>query len=463
MSPAFHFLHRSNESLPGNQAQARFRFLASTIAPLLALSSVHGQRIITDPIPERIAKSDIRVELMPVASGLVSPVLLVVAPDNPQRFIVVDQVGKLRVIEQGKLRNEPYLDVSNRLVKQNKDFDERGLLGFAFDPDFKTGGKPGYRRVFTFTSEPAGAQSDYPIVHGDAPPDHQSVIASWLVTEDGSKVDPASRKELLRYDKPQFNHNGGMILFGPDGFLYIGTGDGGAGNDLGPGHNPEIGNGQDKNVPLGKMLRIDVNGKDSANGAYGIPKDNPYAKGGGLREIYAIGLRNPFRFTFTGGMLLACDVGQNNIEMVHSVELGGNYGWRLKEGTFKFDKTGLIEPPDASLPPGLKDPLLQYDHTEGTSVIGGYVYRGSAIPALKGKYIFGDYRGKEKPSTGRLFEGDLRTGSIKELRIGKDDRDLGFLLKGFGEDPDGELYILGSAIQGPTGNTGVMMKITSVQ
>src|SRR4030095_11982522 len=255
------------------------------------------------------------------------------------------------------------------------------------DPDFKTPGKPGHRRVFTFTSEPAGARSDYPIVYGDTPPDHQSVIASWLVAEDGSKIDSTTRKELLRYDKPQFNHNGGMLEFGPDGFLYIGTGDGGAGNDLGPGHNPESGNAQDKNVPLGKMLRIDVNGKDSANGMYGIPKDNPFASGGGLREIFAIGLRNPFRFTFNDGVLLAGDVGQNQLEMVHRVERGGNYGWRLKEGTFKFNKTGLIERPGSDLPKGLTDPVLQYDHTEGTSVIGGHLYRGRAIPALKGEYV----------------------------------------------------------------------------
>ena len=428
-----------------------------------AFGAAYGQEIITDPIPEKIPKSEVRVGLKPIASGLTSPDLLIEVPDHPQRFLVVDQIGKLRVIEDGKLTPESFLDVSNRLVKLMKEFDERGFLGFAFDPDFTKAGKPGHRRVFTFTSEPAGPKSDYPIIHGNTPPDHQSVVATWRATEDGTKVEPATRKELLRYDKPQFNHNGGMLAFGPDGFLYLGTGDGGAGNDLGPGHNPETGNGQDPNVPLGKMLRIDVNGNDSANGAYGIPKDNPYANGGGLREIYAIGLRNPFRYNFTGGMLLAGDVGQGSLEMVHRVERGGNYGWRLKEGTFKFNKTGLIERPDGSLPPGLKDPLLQYDHDEGTSIMGGFIYRGRAIPALKGKYVFGDYRGKEKPNTGRLFEGDLARGSIKELRVGKDDRDVGFLLKGFGEDAEGELYIVGSAVQGPTGDTGVVMKIVGAE
>jgi glucose/arabinose dehydrogenase len=432
------------------------------LSGLLAVTATQAEPV-NDPIPERIAKGDARIELKTIASGLTSPVLVVQAPDRADRLIVVDQAGKLRAIENGALRAEPYLDVADRLVKLNKDFDERGLLGFAFDPDFKNSGKPGHRRVFTYTSEPRGERSDYPIIHGSVPADHQSVLASWLVAEDGSKVDPASRKEVLRFDEPQFNHNGGMLAFGPDGFLYIGTGDGGGGNDLGPGHNPETGNAQDKNVPLGKMLRIDVSGKNSANGAYGIPADNPFAKGGGLPEIFAIGLRNPFRFTFTGGMLLACDVGQNKLEMLHRVELGGNYGWRLKEGTFKFNKTGTIEPADASLPAGLKDPVLQYDHNEGTSIIGGHLYRGKALPALAGKYVFGDYRRPEKLTTGRLFEGDLKTGAIKEIRIGKDDRDLGVLLKGFGEDSDGELYIACSAIQGPTGQTGVVMKITKAE
>jgi glucose/arabinose dehydrogenase len=213
-------------------------------------------------------------------------------------------------------------------------------------------------------------------------------------------VDPASRKELLRIDKPQFNHNGGMIAFGPDGFLYIGVGDGGAGNDLGPGHNPEIGNGQDKNVVLGKILRIDVNGTNAKNGAYGIPQDNPFAAGGGVPEIYALGLRNPWRFSFDGATLLAADVGQNKVEMVHRVERGGNYGWRLKEGAFKFSKTGMVEKADGTLPAGLTDPVLQYDHDEGTSITGGYVYRGKALPELAGQYVFADYRSPAKPATG---------------------------------------------------------------
>ncbi|MDQ3622994.1 MAG: PQQ-dependent sugar dehydrogenase, partial [Verrucomicrobiota bacterium] len=253
-----------------------------------------------------------------------------------------------------------------------------------------------------------------------------------------------------------------MIVFGPDGFLYIGLGDGGAANDLGPGHNPETGNAQDPNVVLGKMLRIDVNGTDSANGAYGIPRDNPFVGRGGPREIFALGLRNPYRFSFDGSTLLAGDVGQNKMEMLYRVERGGNYGWRLKEGTFKFSISGTIENTRAGLPPGLTDPVLQYDRDEGTSIIGGYVYRGSAIPPLVGKYVFGDYRSGKRTDTGRLFLGDLARGEIRELCIGQDDRTLGFLVKGFGFDAEGELYVLGSAAPGPIGTGGVVMKIVGL-
>jgi glucose/arabinose dehydrogenase len=406
---------------------------------------------VDDPFPEKIAKGDVRVELQPVASGLASPVLLVSMPDGSGRLFIVDQAGFVRVVDGGKLLPEPFLDVRDRLVKLMDDFDERGLLGLAFDPDFQNSSKAGYRRIFTYTSEIVAGHTDFPIVHGAEPPNHQAVIASWKVNADGRRVDPASRKEVLRIDKPQFNHNGGMIAFGQDGFLYIALGDGGGANDIGPGHNFETGNGQDKNVVLGKMLRIDVNGTDAKNGAYGIPKDNPFATGGGVREIYALGLRNPWRFSFDGSALLVGDVGQNKLEWVHRVERGGNYGWRTKEGAFKFNPNGTIERPDASLPRDLIDPVLQYDRDEGTSIIGGHVYRGKALSALDGQYVFGDYR-HGKTSAGRLFFASLPNGKIRELIIGADDRPLGFLLKGFGQDRGGRALRLRQRPAWPDGN-----------
>ena len=418
---------------------------------------------VTNPIPAPIPKSEVRIELQSIATGLASPVLVVPDPEGAGRLFIVDQAGQIRLWEKGALRAEPFLDVKDRMVALNKDFDERGLLGLAFDPDFGKKGLAGFRRIFTYTSEPVADRSDFPNPHAaGVPSNHQSVVASWLVAEDGQRVDPASRRELLRIDEPQFNHNGGMMAFGPDRLLYIGLGDGGAANDLGPGHNPETGNAQDKDVVLGKMLRIDVSGKNSKNGAYGIPQDNPFAAGGGVPEIYALGLRNPWRFSFDGDALLVGDVGQNKLEWLNRVERGGNYGWRLKEGTFKFLKTGQIEIAGSDLPAGLKDPVLQYDHDEGTSIVGGYVYHGKAVPALAGQYVFGDYRGATKTTTGRLFVGNLGNGEIRELQIGAQDRELGFLLKGFGIDNDGELYVAGSAQAGPSGTGGVVLKMTSV-
>ena len=218
----------------------------------------------TTPSRRASPGAKIRVELQTAASGLASPILVLPAPGAGARLFVVDQAGLVRLIENGALRAEPFLDVTPWLVPLNQDFDERGLLGLAVDPDFEKAGQPGFRRIFTYCSEPVGKRSDFPNPHaGDVPPDHQGVLTAWQVAADGSRVDPGTRREVLRIDEPQFNHNGGMIAFGPDGLLYLALGDGGAGNDLGPGHNPTTGNGQDQNVVLGKMLRIDVNGTDS--------------------------------------------------------------------------------------------------------------------------------------------------------------------------------------------------------
>ncbi|HET6409515.1 MAG TPA: PQQ-dependent sugar dehydrogenase [Chthoniobacteraceae bacterium] len=436
----------------------------SPLSTLLVLTTVaSAQQQILNPIETPIPKGPVQIELETIATGLTSPVQLLAPPDQSGRLLVVDQAGQVRIVQGGKLLPDPFLDVTDRLAKLEKNFDERGLLGLAFDPAFNDANSPGYRRVFAYVSEKLdpSVKSDFPDPHlkENEKPNHQTVIASWKVSDsDPNRVDPASRKEILRLDQPQFNHDGGMIAFGPDKFLYIALGDGGGANDLGPGHNPEIGNAQDTNVLLGKMLRIDVNGKDSANGKYGIPKDNPYVAGGGLKEIYAIGLRNPYRFSFDGDTLWVGDVGQNRLEWVHRVERGKNYGWRLKEGTFKFNKTGIIEKDTTGLPAGLVDPVLQYDHDEGTSVIGGFVYRGKARADLTGKYVFGDYD-SPKQSQGRLFYADLNTKEIREFKIGNDGRELGFLLKGIGCDNDGEIYATGSTSIGPAGNTGVVMKI----
>jgi glucose/arabinose dehydrogenase len=426
---------------------------------------LHAAELVTDPFPAKVEKGPIQIELQAVATGLGGPLLGIAPPNDRARLFVVEQTGTILIVQDGRLLPEPFLDVTDRLVKLNKDFDECGLLGLAFHPGFNDPQSPGHRRFFTYSSENDAGKPTFPFLYAEGTtPHHENVVAAWKVSANNPNLaDPASRVELMRVAKPQMNHNGGMMAFGPDGFLYVGCGDGGAGNDMGPGHNPEIGNAQDLKTPLGKMLRIDVNGKNSDNGNYGIPADNPFVGGGGLKEIYAFGLRNPWRFCFDGPALIAADVGQSRIEMVHRVERGGNYGWRLKEGSFKFNRNGTIERDTTGLPPGLKEPILQYDHDEGLSITGGFVYRGKKLPQLAGKYVFGDWRNPKQITTGRLFFGDLATGEIREFKIGRDDRPLGFLLKGFGQDGDGELYALGSAAAGPSGTTGVIMKIVPIQ
>ncbi len=434
------------------------------------------------PIAETIAKGDITIELETVASGIPSPVDLKSFPDGSGRLAVVDQAGKVHILVGGGLLATPFLDVSPRLVSplgiigshDENDFDERGLLGLAFHADFADPGKPGYRRLFTYTSEPVSGPADFTT---DPPPttvNHQSVVAEWRVnTLNPDTVDTTSRREILRINQPQFNHNGGMLAFGPDGYLYISLGDGGAGNDVGDGHGAS-GNGQNKNTVHGSILRIDpldpsmtTGSSDgpSANGRYRVPADNPFVGASGVDEIYAYGLRNPFRFSFdeATGRLIVGDVGQNRVEEIDIVVKGGNYGWNLKEGSFRFDPaTGGVSTDLSGLPPDLIDPVAEYDHDDGISIIGGYVYTGTAIPELAGKYVFGDFSRSLGSPDGRLFYADLPTGQIVEFRIGPTDRDLGFFVKGFGIDAEGEVYVLASANLGPYGTGGVVLKIVDL-
>lgn len=421
----------------------------------------------SDPIPTPIAQGSVRVHLQSFATGLVSPELLISAGDGTNRQFIVDQVGKVQLIDNGTLQPTPFLDVSSRLKTLNPGYDERGLLGLVFDPDFANVGTAGYRRVFTYTSEPVGAATDYTNPFGPATPDHQSVIASWKVSAGNpNQIDTSTRQEIYRFDEPQSNHNGGAMAFGPDGKLYLGVGDGGAANDNAAGHNTTTGNGQDNFTPLGKILRLDVNGTNTRNVAtgnthYGVPTDNPFASGvQGLPEIYATGFRNPFRLSFDGNDLLVADVGQNTIEEVDRVTLGGNYGWRYKEGTFKFNLDGTVSDDLTGLPSGLIDPILQYDHTEGTSIIGGFVYHGALLPDLAGKYVFGDFSRASFSKPGRLFYADLASGLINEFIIGNGSgTSLDFFVKGIGEDGDGEIYVLGGKALGPSGTTGVAYRL----
>lgn len=416
---------------------------------------------IANPIAEPIPKGDITVELKTIADGMVSPLGMAVPDDGSGRMFVYDQAGFIWLVTAAGRSPTPVLDLRTRLVNINGNYDERGFLGLALHTNFAT-----YPYLYTYTSEFTSGPADFPsTLQLGGNNNHQSVIAEWqLNPSTANVVNPASRREILRIDQPQSNHNGGAMRFGPDGLLYIALGDGGSADDQGNGHTEPYGNGQNSNNIWGTVIRIDVNGNNSANGQYGIPASNPLVGGPGVDEIFAYGLRNPFSFHFdraTGDLWLG-DVGQNRIEEINIITSGGNYGWSVKEGSFYFYPNGaaagyVTEYPTRPVPPGLIDPVAEYDHDDGTAVIGGTVYRGSALPALVGRYVFGDWGVFGSPS-GRLYYLDAGM-NVKEFRVGLEDRPLGLYLKGFGEDAAGELYIFASRPQGPTGAGGVMLKL----
>lgn len=445
---------------------ARTTALALSAFMLLALTS--SAEPLEDPIPEPIEEGRVTIGLEPVAAGLTAPNWGTSVPGcEPLRghLVVADQDGILWNINLATGDRAVLLDVSDRLVSLGVagpgTFDERGLLGVAFHPEHAANGL-----LYTYTSEPVSGDADFSTMPVGEMANHQSVITEWQIPAPcgpDSVVDPDSARELLRIDQPQFNHDAGALVFGPDDKLYVALGDGGAADDQGVGHVPG-GNGQDRGNILGTILRIDPDGDDSANGQYGIPDDNPFVDDPeALDEIFAYGFRNPFRFSFdarTGEMYIA-DVGQNDIEEIDIGEAGGNYGWRIKEGSFCFDPNGddpgfvfACGPDDA--PDELIDPIAQYDHDEGIAVVGGFVYRGHAIPQLRGRYVFGDYFHPASGS-GRLFYLE-KNREIFEFDLA-DAETLGLSVLGFGQDGFGELFLLANATGVPFGDTGVILRI----
>jgi glucose/arabinose dehydrogenase len=336
--------------------------------------------------PAAAAPPQLRLE--PVVEGLDSPLFLTHAGDGSGRLFVLERAGRILIVDQSVLLPEPFLDIRSRVRSGG----EQGLLGLAFHPGFARNG----RFFVSYTRQNDGA----------------SVVAEYRVSAD---VDRARRIErvLLTVPQPFGNHNGGMIAFGRDGDLYIGLGDGGSGGD--PGNRA-----QDADELLGKILRIGVAGRP-----YDIPPDNPFADGGGRPEIFALGLRNPWRFSFDrkNGQLFAGDVGQGHREEIDRIRRGRNYGWRLIEGTRCYrPRVGCEQD-------GLEPPLTEYRHRRGRcSVTGGYVYRGRAIPQLKGTYVFGDF------CSGEIF--GLRKGRRAILL------DTELAIASFGEDEAGEVYVV---------------------
>jgi glucose/arabinose dehydrogenase len=323
--------------------------------------------------------------------------------DGTGRLFVVQQGGTIRVIQNGSLLATPFLDITSKVESGV----EKGLLGLSFHPNFSAN----HKFYVDYTRRLGSGQL-------------QSVISEYTVSSaDPNQANPASERQLLLLDQPFDNHNGGQIAFGPDGFLYIAFGDGGSEGD-------PRGNGQNTNTLLGKILRIGVDPPFAAGKQYAIPPDNPFASGGGLPEIWAYGLRNPWRFSFDrpSGRLFVGDVGQDSWEEVDIITKGGNFGWNIMEGDHCFRVASCNTA-------GLALPIAEYGHDAegGTAIIGGFVYRGSAIPALVGTYIFGDL------SSGRVW-------GLKQQATGDWQQTLllthALIVSSFGQDSAGELYLV---------------------
>jgi glucose/arabinose dehydrogenase len=375
---------------------------AASTAPGSASASARPEPTASPPAVLPTGPDRLRLER--VANGLVDPIGITSANDGSGRLFVNERGGRIRIIgPDGNLRAGAFADLGHRLTAGG----ERGLLGVAFHPDFATN-----RRLF---------------VHYSRAGDGATVVSELRASADLAIADPASERVLLTVAQPFSNHNGGQLAFGPDGYLYIGLGDGGSGGD-------PLGNGQNRNVLLGKILRIDVDAAPQGRRAYALPADNPFGPQGtdpsaGLPEVWAFGLRNPWRFSFdaSSGDLFIGDVGQGSWEEIDRQAAdsrgGENYGWNAVEGRHCYQ-------------PGCEagryvGPVAEYGHDLGCSVTGGYVYRGAAQPTLQGVYVFADY------CSGILFtlQADLRTSEPKRVL------DSGLSVSSFGTDEDGELYL----------------------
>ncbi|MBI5154773.1 PQQ-dependent sugar dehydrogenase [Candidatus Poribacteria bacterium] len=341
------------------------------------------------------------------------PVFLSSVPDDSNRLFVVEQDGIIRVFrnETDPATSDEFLNITNRVLNVG----EQGLLGLAFDPDYADTGSPHAGEFYVYYSVSGGSR--------------RSRISRFAnVTPSGNSVDPGTEEVLIEFAQPASNHNGGTVLFGPDDMLYLGLGDGGGAND-------QFGNGQNTTTLLGDFIRIDVRSAPDEGLAYHIPQDNPFFNGGPAgtatrKEIYAWGVRNPYRFSFDmlTGLLYCADVGQDTYEEIDIIQSGNNYGWNIMEGLHCFSpETGCNQT-------GLTLPIVEYNHTQGNSVTGGYVYYGSRLPELYGNYVYGDF------GSGRIWALRYDGSSVSGPDILVSDS--GLSISSFGQDSSGEVYIV---------------------
>ena len=364
--------------------------------------------------PQAAPPGGLAIDVQVVAAGFERPIFVGNAGDASGRLFVVEKPGRIRVVQNGQIAAQPFLDITDRVRSQAY---EQGLLSVAFHPGFAHNG-----RIFV----------DYTDHNGD------TVVSEFSADPGQGRADPQSERVLLQIEQPFENHNGGMLAFGPqDGYLYISVGDGGSGGD-------PRGHGQNAGTLLGSLLRIDVD----TDSAYAVPVDNPFANQPETRsEIFAYGLRNTWRFSFdrvTGDLWLA-DVGQNALEEVHlalaPLRGGLNFGWNIMEGSECFPP---VMPRCSS--EGLQIPLAEYGRDHGCSITGGYVYRGRIYPGLAGAYVFGDY------CSGRLWTLQLDAQGAWQM---VQRANLNIRISSFGEGGDGELYLTDDA-------GGRLLRLTAV-
>ncbi len=427
-----------------------------------------------------------QVALQSVAEGLVAPTALGQSKDG--RLFISEQTGTIRIVQNGSLLPTTCLNLSGKLPKLNPYYDERGLLGMALHPDFAGNG-----RIFVFYTTPLRAT-------GPAGWDHTNRVSEFKVSsDDPNKFDPTSEKVILEYDVQYTGVNGGQLAFGHDGYLYISCGDGKSEGKTAAGVSPNpplIGDGQNLTDFFGKILRIDINRPSTTDGTpYSIPPDNPFAGGTSTLErpeIFAYGFRDPSAMSFDTGdahLLFVGNDGQDLFESVDIVVNGGDYGWPIREGTHGFNSDNqslplLSGPVIGPNHEPLIGPVIELGHDIGEAVIGGYIYRGKALPWFTGNYIFGDWSTEQpfpngtllvatppngwSPNTpgkaSQLQPSNIAMWSIQGIVISSNTNGrLNTTVRGFGQDLDGELYLLTSDNAGPTGTTGKVFRIVSGQ